>query len=123
MPFDTTNFAPTRILTPTEQLDLEILQKARDGVASKGGWCQNVLNGESGRSHCALGWLFFYAADEKTAADIVANRLSPVLPHSRASRDRPEPKVYVVRFNDSSRTRKADVVTLFDRAIARLQQI
>jgi hypothetical protein len=113
----------------TTKTDLEVLVSARDLI--RRGWCQNVR--QSGNKYCMIGALAKAAnpteilrpdepcRDErvwrlvdKLAREITANySLRADICYSQRGRA-------VVEFNDGSLRRKADVLSIFDKLIARL---
>ncbi len=110
MPFDQQNFE----MPPTD----EILKRLLAGRAMlTGGWCRNVLR--SGGSVCARGAITLATAVCWDHSDAVARAaddcLARFVPARRIDRRYPCP---VVDFNNHPDTTHADVLALFDRAIA-----
>jgi hypothetical protein len=105
MPFDA---LPESIVS-----DLVKLRIARDGLASKDGWCQGKFGLENDRSHCVIGWLLKATEyDERESVRLLVKYIYPALPKSAQLSDRIEA---VYRFND--RQRKPAVTKLLDDAL------
>ncbi len=120
MPFDQAGFV-VRELTAGERRALDVLRRAREGLASRGGWCKDEYDGVGGYAHCAVGWVREAARSDCIGDRIAGQYLVPELPNGRASWA--DDHSAILAFNDSLRTRKADVVALFDRAIAKLEGV
>lgn len=86
---------------------LEILKRGRERVAA--GWCQRAMGGAERGAYCLVG--SFLDADE--------------LPFGRClkavSLELPEGFQDPLKWNDAPGRTQAEVVALFDRAIARLE--
>lgn len=94
----------------------QVLRAARELVAKPRGWTKGgshnrtMINGRMVHSYCASGAVF---AAGGTVADVA--RLDALVPREAT---RPWAKPTVVGYNDLTSTRKKDVLSLFDRAIA-----
>jgi hypothetical protein len=114
MPFDNTTYPETE--TRTER-DLRILRAAREGISKPGGWCQGKLSRSRNR-HCAAGWIaearrsLGYSHGSDNVLMTAQMLLGPDLPGGCAAT--------VTVFNDTRS--QYDVVSLFDKAIARLER-
>jgi hypothetical protein len=109
MPFDNTNYE-TQI-----DRDLRILRAAREGISKPGGWCKRVAT--EGLAHCIIGWVDISGGLGCVETNRLANRvLVPALPLRYR-----QTGFNIVEFNDGYNRKQADVVALFDRAIARLE--
>ena len=95
---------------PIEHDNVYYLQKARDIIAN--GWCKYQAQDWRG-NYCALGALAAAAPYEKKF-----NELLKIL-HSAV----PRPFISICNFNDSPITDQADVIALFERAIAHVREI
>ena len=95
---------------PIEHDNVYYLQKARDIIAN--GWCKYQAQDWRG-NYCALGALAAATPSEKKF-----NELLKILHYTM-----PRPFMSITNFNDSFVTIQADVIALFDRAIARAREI
>lgn len=123
MPLDGTSFVCDITLK-----DLAVLRSARQYIARPDGWCQIFLT--DGNRRCAMGALGDALREARmpgptSMAEFSAKMLVPVL-------ERPEQWIYpgmshrgwaVSHFNDDRRTKKADVLALFDRGIQRAETL
>jgi hypothetical protein len=109
MPFDGTGFEGQM------HSDLALLRETRRRLAKPGAWAQRTLS--AGDARCALGWLI-EVASRTNAGDLARRTLFPVLPVYFATGD----DIHgLFCFNDFPSTTQWDVVSLFDRAIMRLE--
>ena len=112
MPFDS---SPLEAPLAEIERDLAILRRAREGIAQPGGWCQGF--GTKGSAHCVMGWVSVASEFGVCQSNGFADRvLVPELPPRWAR------GFNIVEFNDCRGRKQAEVVALFDRAIARLER-
>jgi hypothetical protein len=100
MPFDGTGFP--RVLTETEARDLAVLKRARHRIRYRWMWGK----GDSAWGHCAL------SAIRGAGGDAAYHRLHAQIPPGWHR---------ITVYNDHPSTTHADVLGLFDRAIAALE--
>lgn len=118
MPLDQAGFVlPPPVLTEQQECDRAILEQALTGVRGRGRWVKgfygvwDTVAGSFTDQHCLVGWLKVGAGDYGRAEDIAKRCLLPLLPYKVA---------HLEMWNDRSRTRKKDVITLLERAIAQV---
>ncbi len=113
MPLDGTNF---------EQQDavLDLLRRARDRVARPGGWCQD--HARDGFGYCVLGAISYF--DKRPEHIKMKDILIESLPwwwcvcHG-IIRNTENPAGVIIEYNDAPGRTQAEIVALFDRAIAK----
>lgn len=105
MPFDASTWTPPLVQA---QHDLNLLREMRAGISAPGGWCQGVGTRADG-ARCILGWAGAVTGSDRREA---ARFLSRVMPFGGSG---------LIAFNDEVGRTQAEVVALFDRAIARLE--
>lgn len=117
MPFDN---APQRELTAGEKAELEVLTRARALIADPRDWCHGAPPSSIDAPYCAM--TACYSASGGAAINHYGTSLIYVGAISRLSRcmDKPFGPVPVGTFNDHPDTTHADVLALYDRAIASL---
>jgi hypothetical protein len=118
MPFDGTGFP--RELTETEARDLAVLRKARHRIRYRWMWMQ--IDGREGLA-CACRLVFGHRCAIMaigSAAWWMPSVAAPV--HLRLARQLPAP-FDVADYNDAPTTTHADILGLFDRAIAELEHV
>ena len=112
MPFDSTLFD-----LPQEDKTLTILRLAREGVSDPARWARDHL--EDGPRSCALGWVWRHTHGgylyENTVH--VLSRSAPIRPAFSCDCG----FCRVSAYNDAPETSHADIVALFDRAIASME--
>lgn len=108
---------PPTAPNPQIERDIAILRRARDGIASPGGWCQGDYT--KGVAHCALGWICVAMDHDHVyqATLVFARRVfDPILPPPIFQEDN-----RLVCANDSA-TSQQEMAYLFDGVIARLEE-
>lgn len=114
MPLDATGYVPSpRVLTPDEADDLAVLKAARHLIRHRWRWWQiQPRRWWPPFRHCALTAVSAVVHYDAGRANWAHRRLDDNLPSGFD---------YVSVFNDSPSTTHADVLALFDRAIAELE--
>lgn len=120
MPFDGKGFEQASTTQPDQQRDqlrrdLNVLMLARQSLAQRGKWCQGTMANEKG-ARCVWGWLQTHTRPDH-AEYLLHEHLDPIA-RNLNKRVFPDSGHATVRFNDSYRTRKRDVIELMDMAIA-----
>jgi hypothetical protein len=116
MPLDATGYLSPRVLTEDEVDDLAVLKAARHLIRHRWRWWRGHGKMSFPPTYCALTAV---AAAEvrlkiKARGARMVQRLDDNLPPCWSS---------VMAFNDHSTTTHADVLALFDRAIAEIESI
>lgn len=106
MPFDGSNLAEPDLV-------LSVLRQAREHIAQPGAWCQGTP--KRGEARCAAAWLSDAVealpwADRTAFAVAAAFVLDKALPA--------EYRGCIIGYNDAPERTQADVVALYNRAIA-----
>jgi hypothetical protein len=112
---DATGFAPSHVLTPDEEHDLAVLKAARHRIRYRWRWWQMgrpTLWPVLFSGNCAVTAVARVTDDLGISYMRVVLRLLHQLPPGWSS---------VQGYNDASTTKHADVLALFDRAIADLE--
>lgn len=109
MPFDGTNFEK-----PDDTLN--VLRRARERVAQPGAWCQGDI--AIGKAACAIGWLWFEGYGHVGPASKALFDELPLRWRNLADSGH-SMHLIVGGYNDAYERTQADIVELFDRAIAR----
>lgn len=116
MPLDATGYLPQRVLTEDEARDLAILKAARHRIRHRWMWW-------GGMSSLRGAMAFFYGGScamqavkrttrwDKDARHVVYERLRAQLPR----------RMTIADYNDAPSTTHADILALYDRAIAELE--
>jgi len=124
MPLDATGFAPSRVLTPDEERDLAVLKAARHRIRH---WWLWWKGGSMRAWPLLLGGTCAQIAVHKSEPDSVTwcsviDRLIEQIPDGHR---RPIGHFLywasLAEYNDAWATKHADVLRLFDRAIAELE--
>jgi hypothetical protein len=115
MPLDATGYLPQRVLTEDEADDLAILKAARHRIRYRWMWWSassfwRIVPFFYGGS-CAIQAVNRAMRRDKNASATVVERLRAHLPEGRR----------IGQWNDNPLTTHADILSLFDRAIAELE--
>lgn len=112
MPFDN---APQRELTAREKTELDVLTRARALIEDPRDWCHGAPVSSVEAPYCAMTACYAGSREQYAPAYAAAVlRLSAGIKNSSR-------RMAVADFNDHPDTTHADVLALYDRAIASLQ--
>jgi len=124
MPFDQAGFVIEPKPSDRER-QLAVLQSARDALhVHPNLWIKGSYSNDDG-GHCAVGWLRHFSSRFR-AKRIATAALVPVLPETYLVRIEVYPQTIgtaIQAYNDDPGTTHADIVSLFDQAITRLQRM
>jgi hypothetical protein len=117
MPFDGSSFIVVD--------DLAILRTARRNIAKPSKWAKGDPDTWADDANCIVGWIAFIIVQrgfDGEPGHLEADRLvrEYIVPELHDTRNKNHSyQVRLLRFNDRPSTTQAEVVALFDRAIAR----
>lgn len=118
MPFDN---APQRELTTAEKNELDVLTRARALIENPKDWCNHAPESSVTAPYCAMTACYAETSKMTVGVPFVFTYQGAVY---RLGRELPRPQfdagLGVANFNDHPDTTHADILDLYDRAIAKL---